>query len=126
MSETDNEEYHQKEFEIKYEKMNELFPNLLCSPDVEDYDRLDEVLVSSDSATIYDEPDHFCYDGLHESMKMDHTNIIHIENEKDKFITYRDFYNAMQKWKQPMCDHRFLEGIHVDKYSNTITVDFGS
>jgi hypothetical protein len=114
------------EFEEKNNKMNELFPRLMCSPDINHYDMLDEVLVESDSATIYDAPDHFCYDGLCESAKLEHTTIIHIENEKDKFITYRDFYNAMQKWKQPMCDHHFLEGINVNTDTNVITLDFGS
>ena len=116
----------ESEYANKYEQMCELFPNLKCSPDASHFDKLDEILVYSDTATICDEPDqfHFCYSGISGAMKLEYTNIIHIDNPKDKFITYRDFYFAMQKWKQPMCDHQFLEDINVE--NNIITLGFGS
>ena len=68
----------ESEYANKHYQMCELFPNLKCSPDASHFDKLDEILVYSDTATICDEPDHFCYSGLSDAMRLEYTNIIHI------------------------------------------------
>ena len=111
--------YNDELVQEKYNKMNELFPQLKFCVDVDDYDRLDNVLVKNKDAIIFYKHNCFCCDP-----KRNVSEVIYIKRNHQ--ITYRDFYNECNmKWKNEMCNHRFLEQIDI-KNDTQIDLFFGS
>ena len=120
----DNENYiNQYLHDIKYDEynelMNSLFSNLKFTADCYDYDRLDEILVKSNKATIKHRYTCYCverreYENIEE--------IIEIENEDGEEITLFDFYNYCNEfWTYKVwefCNHHFLECIDVKQDEN--------
>jgi len=114
--EIDNkEDFDEDEFERKSDAMNELFPNLPFSPNTDDYDILDNVLVENTLAVIYIECNCHCFGrvGTTENEFRKPKKIITIKR-KNRYITYRDFYSTMNRYKNWIsCDHSFLEQLII-------------
>lgn len=90
------------------ERMEATFPNLQFSPCAEHLDMLDDVLVKNKDAIVWYIHDTYYYSNYTTKP----VEFIYIK--RDKFITYRDFYEECEeKWQYECGDHRFLELIHV-------------
>ena len=97
----------QIEFNRKIKIMNENYPNLPFSPNVEDFDNLDDILINSKLAIIY-------YPLKCAVCCPDRQGAEVIAIKRNRFITYNDFYTECNNyWSSDMCNHCFLEGLEV-------------
>lgn len=89
-------------------QMDILFPNLKFTPDHNHIDILDNVLVKNKDAIIYYKHNDYYYSNYPTTPR----EIIYIK--RNRFITYRDFYEECSAhWEFDCGDHRFLEIIEV-------------
>ena len=123
----DEERKEEADMIFRMKEMRRLFPNLPFSPNSNDYYILDNVLVENTLAVIYIECNCHCFGriGTTENEFRKPKKIITIKR-KNRYITYRDFYSTMNRYKNWIsCDHSFLEQlIIVDNL--VIHMGFGS
>jgi hypothetical protein len=88
-------------------KMQNDFPNLPFSGNTDDLFRMDEAILNNNVAVVYHEYSCYCF-GEDRTRK----KVIVIRRKNN--ITYRDFYNTMNRCKTWLeCNHNSLEYIKV-------------
>ena len=115
---TDKEHFDNYDEDSRYgkylklvERMEKIYPNQPFSFNVNDLDRLDEVLINHHYGLVY--YTHTC--GCWIKNKHPPPTQFVIDNKDGRHITYRDFYDAVVKnWDTTKtCDHSLLETIDV-------------
>ena len=115
-----DDDFDEESFLQKTDKMEQLFPNLKFIPYHKHFDILDNVLVKNKDAIIYYKHNDYYYSNYPTTPK----EIIYIK--RNRFITYRDFYEECSThWQHDCGDHRFLEFIEVTN-DTQIDMFFGS
>ena len=107
IKDTDQECDNVEEYTRKLRIMNEKYPNLPFNPNVNHLERLDYILVNSNSAIIYlPLKCVFC------CPNQEGAEVINIR--RNSFITYNDFYTECNNnWSSELCNCRFLECLEI-------------
>ena len=104
----DDDDFDEETFLQNSNQMDALFPNLKFVPDHKHLDILDNVLVHNKDAIIYYKHNKYYYSNYPT------TPIEMIYIKRNRFITYRDFYQeCVAHWQHDCGDHRFLEIIEI-------------